>query len=267
MSEASTPPPSDDAPRVVLLRSPDRAGEDRYVRALAERGFRATCRPVLRFAFAGDPGFAGGDVAARLRRPEQYAGLVCTSPRAARAVAAALGQQRDARQSAWQEKPAFAVGPKTAKALRESGLSPTGEDAGDAAALAERIVQAGDNASAHPLLFLCGNRRREALPRRLRAEGVAFEECVAYETHPRTGGPWLGAVDGDAPEWAVFFSPSGVEAVRRAQPRPGGETVRKAALGPTTAGALREVGWPPEAVAVSPTPAALAEAMAARQSA
>jgi uroporphyrinogen-III synthase len=265
MSEAPAPPPSDDVPRVVLLRSPDRAGEDRYVRALAERGFRATCRPVLRFAFAGDPGFAGGDVAARLRRPEQYAGLVCTSPRAARAVAAALGQQRDARQSAWQEKLAFAVGPKTAKALRESGLSPTGEDAGDAAALAEQIVQAEGNASAHPLLFLCGNRRREALPRRLRAEGVAFEECVAYETHQRDG-PWLGAVDGDAPEWAVFFSPSGVEAVRRAQ-EPGGEAVRKAALGPTTAGALREVGWPPEAVAASPTPAALAEAVAACQSA
>lgn len=260
MSERSAPPTPGDAPQVVLLRSPDAEGEDRYVQALAGGGFRAVCRPVLRFAFAGDPGFTGGDVAARLRRPERYAGLILTSPRAAQALGEALPGIAPGQQKAWQGKPVFAVGPKTAKVLRESGLEPSGEDTGDAAALAAHIVETPEGADgARPLLFLCGNRRREALPDRLRAEGIAFEECVAYETHLREG-PWLGA--GEGPDWAVFFSPSGVEAVQSSQ-EPGWDAVRKAALGPTTAGALEEAGWPPEAVAEVPTPEALAEALAA----
>jgi uroporphyrinogen-III synthase len=42
----------------------------------------------------------------------------------------------------------------------------------------------------------------------------------------------------------------------------GWASVRTAALGPTTAAALREAGWPPEAVAREPTPEALADALA-----
>ena len=57
MSERPAQLIPEEAPHVLLLRSPDAEGEDRYVQALAERGFRAVCRPVLRFAFAGAPGF------------------------------------------------------------------------------------------------------------------------------------------------------------------------------------------------------------------
>lgn len=257
-------PPEEAPPRVVLLRSPDDSsdnaeGEDRYERALRLRGFQATCRPVLRFAFAGDEGFGGGDVQARLRRPERYAGLVVTSPRAARALGDAF-RVLPGQQPAWARRPVFAVGPKTAAALRQSGLEPRGEESGHAEALADVVVKALKGAkgeATRPLLFLCGNRRREALPERLRAEGVPFEECVAYETHLRAG-PWL---EGAEPAgWAVFFSPSGVEAVRQSQ-EAGWAAVRKAALGPATARALRDAGWPPDAVAQAPSPEALAEAL------
>ena len=262
MSERPAQLIPEEAPHVLLLRSPDAEGEDRYVQALAERGFRAVCRPVLRFAFAGAPGFTGGDVTARLRRPDRYEGLILTSPRASQALADVLLDASSGLQETWQGKPAFTVGPKTADVLRESGLKPTGGDSGDADALAAHIVQEMPNeaGAARPLLFLCGNRRREALPERLRAEGVAFEECVAYETHLREG-PWLEASKGEAPDWAVFFSPSGVEAVRQSD-EPGWGAVRKAALGPTTAGALEAAGGPPDAVAARPTPEALAEALA-----
>jgi uroporphyrinogen-III synthase len=40
------------------------------------------------------------------------------------------------------------------------------------------------------------------------------------------------------------------------------ERVRKAAIGPTTARALADRGWTPEAVAEAPTPAALVAAVA-----
>lgn len=248
----------DDAPLVLLLRSRDEGGdEDRYERALRERDFRATCRPVLRFAFAGDDDFGGDDAGAALRHPDRWAGLVLTSPRAAQALEEMLRWLPD-QVAAWEAKPAFAVGPKTAAELRAGGLAPTGEESGDAEALGSVIAKKvkTDPAAERPLLFLCGNRRREALPNRLRAEEVPFEERVVYETHLRSG-PWLT----DAPEWAVFFSPSGVEAVRQSG-EAGWGAVRKAALGPTTAAALREAGWPPEAVAREPTPEALADALA-----
>jgi uroporphyrinogen-III synthase len=256
----------DDAPLVLLLRSRDEGGdEDRYERALRERGFRATCRPVLRFAFAGDDDFGGDDAGAALRHPDRWAGLVLTSPRAAQALEEMLRWLPD-QVAAWEAKPAFAVGPKTAAELRAGGLAPTGEESGDAEALGSVIaknVRSNEEAAAErPLLFLCGNRRREALPNRLRAEEVPFEERVVYETHLRTG-PWLTSDGSDEafPEWAVFFSPSGVEAVQQSN-EAGWAAVRTAALGSTTAAALREAGWPPAAVAQVPSPDALAEALA-----
>ena len=244
-------------PLVLLLRSPDEEGEDRYVQALAERGFRAVCRPALRFTFTGDDDFMGGDVPARLQQPERYAGVIATSPRAGRALGEALRQWPE-RRAAWRAKPTFAVGPKTAAVLRAEELEPKGEESGTAAVLAAVITKTMSQhkaASKRRLLFLCGNRRRDVLPARLRAAGIPFEECVAYETHLR-GGPWLEEV----PNWAVFFSPSGVQAVQQSRER-GWEAVRKAALGPTTAGVLRDAGWPPQAVAEVPTPQALAQAL------
>ena len=257
---------SGNAPLVVLLRSPDEGAEDRYVRALAERGFRAVCRPVLRFVFAGDGDFEGDDVRACLWQPNRYAGLILTSPRAAQALTDAL-RERPTLTGSWRSKPVFAVGPKTAAALRGGGLDPQGEESGRAEALgaviASTLKTPAGTAPARPLLFLCGNRRRAALPRQLRRSNIPYEERVVYETHLRTG-PWL---QGERPHegrpaWAVFFSPSGVKAVQRSQ-ESGWDEVGKAAIGPTTAGALRDVGWAPEAVARTPSPHALAAALSA----
>lgn len=261
MSVPPAHPAPENGPLVVLLRSPDAEGEDRYVHALRERGFRATCRPVLRFTFAGDEDFAGRDLQVPLRHPDHYTGLVLTSPRAARALREALRTLPDQEGAEWTAKPAFAVGPKTAGTLREGGMEPLGEESGNAAALGAVIakeMKTRERATPErPLLFLCGNRRRETLPRVLREANVPFEECVVYETHLRAG-PWLE----EAPAWAVFFSPSGMEAVQRSR-EAGWATVRKAAIGPTTAEALENAGWPPDAVARHPTPGALAEALGA----
>jgi uroporphyrinogen-III synthase len=57
----------------------------------------------------------------------------------------------------------------------------------------------------NPILFICGNQRRDELPTLLKEQNVALTEVVAYETrlnpvkHP-------GNFDG-----ILFFSPSGVE--------------------------------------------------------
>ena len=235
----------DDCPRrVLLLRSP--SAPDPYMQALEEAGFRAACEPVLRFVFPHQQALSE-----RLARPAHYAGLIVTSPRAVRALSDTLAEP-SVQSAAWKAKPAYAVGPRTAEALRALGFAPEGEETGEAAALADYIARRAKGA---PLLFLCGNRRRETLPERLREEGVPFEEQVVYETHARA--------DLDLAEhagWLAFFSPSGIEAVRQAR-GVDPSALRFAAIGSTTTAALTEEGWTVEAVAAAPTPAALAAAI------
>lgn len=232
---------------VLLLRSPD-GPDDPYVAALADAGFEARCEPVLRFAFPNQ------EALHERLADGAYTGLIATSPRVGRALHPLFRDHSDLR-AAWRQRPAYAVGPKTASWLRRLGLSVRGEEAGDAKALANRIIA---DAPTGRLLFLSGNRRRNALPDRLRAADVPFDEQVVYETHTRS------AIDLPAPgpdTWLVFFSPSGLEATRRA----GADLCdyRVAAIGPTTAGALRDAGVPVAATADEPAPAPLTAALRA----
>lgn len=228
---------------VCLLRSSTEP--DPYHEALRRAGFLPTSQPVLRFTFINEE-----ELSDRLASPGRFAGLIATSPRALEAV-----RRVSADVEGWSRKPVYVVGPKTAEAARALGWFPRGDDSGDAAALAQHIVRDG---AQQPLLFLSGARRRDVLPEALRASGIPFEECCVYETHVRA----MEAFEGPEPDWVVFFSPSGVEAVR-AMPEVEGSAVRRAAIGPTTAEAIRDAGWTVDAVAASPTPEALVAALQA----
>lgn len=227
----------------MLLRS-GAGPDDRYVRALDAAGWSARCLPVLRFAFPRQEALRE-----RGQHPDQYAGLIVTSPRAVRAIAQLDDEGWKTR---WQQKPAYAVGPKTASALRALGLTPVGEETGSAASLAAVIAK-----KKKPYLFLCGNRRRDVLPDALRTAGTAFEELIVYETHLRSNIVLPRPQTGD---WLVFFSPSGLEAVTQSAAN---EVAgyRLAAIGPTTADALRARGTTVEAVASSPSPEGLVHAL------
>jgi len=210
----------------------------------------AICEPVLTFAFPNQDSLAN-----RLARPEEYGALLATSPRVASALSRLFDDRRDLME-AWHDRTAYAVGPKTARRLREVGLTPKGEEAGEAASLAARIVEEGPST---PVLFLCGNRRRETIPDRLQAEEVPFEELVVYETKTRRD-LTLPSPQPPGWTWLVFFSPSGLEAVERAGTI---DTTRYrlAAIGPTTGGVLNEAGYDVEAVASEPSPEALVSAL------
>ncbi|NBB75309.1 MAG: uroporphyrinogen-III synthase [Bacteroidetes bacterium] len=238
--------PADATPTVVLLRSAS-GPDDAYVRAFEAAGFQARCVPVLTFRFPRQAALRD-----RLARPSRYAGLIATSPRAVRAIEQAGPDEPF--WAHWTSKPAYAVGPKTAAALRALGVAPQGEDTGRAAALASMIAK-----TEKPYLFLCGNRRRDTLPAALQEAGTPYEELIVYETHPRAA---IDLPDPDSGDWIVFFSPSGIEALAAAS----AEAVpayRVAAIGPTTAAALRDHGWPPEAVAEAPAPSSLVAALQA----
>jgi len=236
------------SPDVVLLRSSDDDAPDRYVSALGQEGLEAMCEPVLAFAFPRQD-----ELHRRLASSGRYAGLIATSPRAATALGRVFADRASLVQ-AWSGRRAYAVGPKTAERLQALGLHPQGAETGSAQALAAHIVE---DAPAGPLLFLAGNRRRDALPEALRAANVPFDELVVYETHPRTG---FTLPPADGTTWLVFFSPSGLEAVERAHGE-GIEGYRIAAIGPTTADALTAAGHSVEAVAETPSPEGVAVAL------
>lgn len=234
-------------PDVVLLRSRDQ-GSDPYVSAFEDVGLQTVCEPVLAFSFPNQ-----SELRTQLEARNRYEALVATSPRVATALERLFSDDEHLAQK-WWGATAYAVGPKTAERLQRIDLEPKGTESGGAEALADRII--GDPPSAS-LLFLCGNRRRDTLPERLRAASVSFEEVVVYETRLRQD---LALPSSDGSVWLAFFSPSGLEAVEQMDSVDLSE-YRLAAIGPTTAGALEDAGSSVEAVAEEPSPDGLVSAM------
>jgi uroporphyrinogen-III synthase len=232
---------------ITLLRSPD--SPDAYLQAFDEAGLSATCEPVLSFTFPDQE-----RLIERLESADVHGGLVITSPRAVEALRQAFDAEPGLK-VLWEEKPVFVVGPKTASKVRDLDLTPQAQTAGDAEALVESIGAIWDEQSLRsPLLFLSGNRRRDALPNGLVRIGIPVTEHVVYKTHVRTD---LDIEDGT--EWLVFFSPSGLESVEAS--RINATSYRRAAIGPTTGDALTGAGLTPDAVAERPTPSALVQAI------
>eukprot|EP00038_Savillea_parva_P017573 m.228699 g.228699 ORF g.228699 m.228699 type:complete len:367 (+) comp38348_c0_seq1:264-1364(+) len=149
-----------------------------------------------------------------------------------------------------------------------------------------------------PLLFLCSSIARSDLPETLDRAGMRVHSVVAYatESDPDAGAavaslvsdmvaplslyaagaetsatapsspPHHGTTPGQGPPtvWLAFFSPSGVAAVAPAlkacEPHVR-HCLCMAALGATTASALRDAGLSVDAVAPTPTPDALIDAI------
>lgn len=232
--------------RVALLKTP--RAEDPYPAAFRRAGYRPETVRVLRYVFVGP-----GELRDRLSRPDAYSGLVATSPRAMAAVA-----RLDEGPTGWADAPCFVSGPETARRARALGFEPSGEDAGRAGELADRIVRADERFAEErrPLLFLTGNRRRDELPARLAEAKIPLEELIVYRSEHRETLAWPE----DALDWVIFFSPSGWEAVRASGGLPGTD-VRIGAIGPTTAERLRNAGLEVAAVATRPDPDALVAAV------
>lgn len=230
---------------VVLLRHPRTTeGGDPYMQALQLLSDSVQCTPVLAFDIDPPP-----TLSVLLSRSGRYDALVCTSPRAVEALEQTLPTMHPDNPS-WAAKPTYVVGPRTASAVSAWGGQPVGAETGSADALAEQIIAAAPG----PLLFLSGNRRRSTLPRAFVEARQVFDEVEVYRTRTRRD-----IALPNPPAWLVFFSPSGIEAVQAS-----GHVLDDywcAAIGPTTAAALRERGGHVHAVAETPTPEALRTAL------
>lgn len=233
------------APPIVLLRHPRTTeGADPYVQALQSLSDSVPCIPVLAFDIDSPP-----TLSVLLARNERYDALLCTSPRAVKALEQIMPSDHPD-YAHWTRIPTYVVGPRTARAISAWGGRPVGAEAGSAEALAEQIIADAPG----PLLFLSGNRRRSTLPRAFVEAGQVFDEVEVYRTRTR-----YDIALPDPPAWLVFFSPSGIEAVQASGNALG--DYHCAAIGPTTAAALRDRGAHVHAVAEAPTPEALRTAL------
>ncbi|MEX0821612.1 MAG: uroporphyrinogen-III synthase [Rhodothermales bacterium] len=236
------------SPLAVLLRSGDE--DDPYEAAFSEQGFDVRSIPVLAFKLVNLDKLRD-----LISRPDEYSGLMLTSPRAVDALGEVL-LRGSVFLERWRGKPVFVVGSRTADGVRALGLDPVGEGSGSAQVLARLILSEPIH---NQLLFLSGDRRLDELPSTLRDAGTPFAELCVYETRLRPEIDW--PVDRPV-DWIVFFSPSGIEAVEGTDP---GllEAVHVAAIGETTATALRDRGVEVDAVATEPNAQALSEAVRA----
>ncbi|KAI9020852.1 tetrapyrrole biosynthesis, uroporphyrinogen III synthase [Phycomyces nitens] len=249
------------SPHVWIFKVQATARPDDYAIELAANSFAYTFIPVLDHASTSLPVLAE----TLLAGPQPYNGLILTSQRAVQAVSGALGSLVLSPDTvlAWSMLPVFVVGPRTASDLRQIDLfsSSTITVADRATELCDAI-QASLPVHNQSLLFLSGDKRRDVIPRRMAEASIKVHEIKSYATcpHPLLK-EHLDTIKPCLDDWAVYFSPSGIRFIVDAL---GSLPVTKvAAIGPTTAEYLEQLGLTVHVVADHPDAVHLVSSMAA----
>lgn len=243
----------------LVTREPERAAP--YCAALAPLGLRALAMPVT-----ATEELAPATLTAALVELSAGEVVALASARAAELVAHALAG-RAVSAELW------AVGEATAAPLRRAGHAVHVARGASALALAESILAAHAGVGLRVLLPRAAEGREEAALA-LRAAGAEVRELPVYRTvvaalsAPALAEPLHRWATGEVAVVAVF-APSQVAALGqlvsrsgRALAAPGGPLF--AAVGETTASALRAAGVTELVVAAQPTPEAMAKAVATR---
>jgi uroporphyrinogen-III synthase len=246
--------------RVVVTRAPEQAQE--FVRELEEYGAEVILLPMVSYA---DPENFG-PLDAALHQLSSFDWILFTSQNAVTYFSKRCRALEIEPRPANSEKPKIAaVGPATGKAVGKEGmplylLSSQFQGAALAKDLRKQV-------NGKKVLLPRSDRAGADLPRALRSAKAMVTEVIAYRTVAATG-PDAGKTGGadSAADVYAFASPSAfsafADATNAESLRGLCESARFAAIGPTTAAAIREAGFPVEIVAEESTSAALAAAIA-----
>jgi len=245
------------APRVLVTRQPDQAGELRD--GLHALGVIVVELPLIEIAPPLDP----APLDAALDRIADYDWVVFTS---ANAVASVAGRLAAAGRPWPAAGPRIAcVGPATAAAVGESlaGAPVELQPAHDHRAEGLLGAFAGVALGAARVLLPSSERARDVVPRGLRERGAVVDAPVAYRTLPAEDlGPRLRRALAEGVDVVTFASPSAVESFVAALP-PGGPRPPAAVIGPLTAETARAQGFRVVALAQPSTAAGLLGALRA----
>jgi uroporphyrinogen-III synthase len=231
--------------------------DDPLTARLRERGAHVLQTPLVAIA----PVAAGGELDEAAAAIGSYDWVVFTSATAVRALHEALTRQRHR-----GGLPRIgAVGPATAAAvlelLGEAAVVVPGTHTGGALASA---LQSAESLAGARVLWPRAAEPREELARELEAAGAELHAPVSYRTVALPGGAERLAARMAAREVDVvtFTSPSAVGALAAQRPDVGGVTV--AVIGPSTAAAAAEQGWPVHVMPPEHTIGAMVDALEAR---
>ena len=247
----------------------DELSNEEFTRYFQERSCALDCIPVLEVrpdpdAFLRLIDRHDSDIVQEIY--QLYSGLIFTSKNAANVfnmVVAASDDRHDLPQI-----PCFVVGEGTASLLQRHMYLNMRGLSGDARSLLIDIKRTCvDKYVMKPLLYLAGARRRDFLPRSLKAEHIPFDEVVVYHTDTARPDSIMASMDRiefDSEKrhyFVVFFSPTGVDAsldIVRKWFRDRAIDFDIVCIGPTTAEHLQNVyGFDNAAFASQPTPDSL----------
>lgn len=237
---------------VLLLK--ERKDEDSYEKVLCQNGYQVIFLPVLKFDFS-----SSDELSSYFKQPIKFSGIIFTSQTSVEAVSRVISH--DFKEiDCWKKLPVFVVGNATKIAVRDQlGLESFGEASGNASNLSEVIIDYFHQSPSYlPLLFPCGNLRKETLPSRLHEANIALQTCVCYSTVPN---PLIESklieMTKNIPKFIVFFSPSGVQFTFHLIKTVFSDSfqhIKLCAIGPSTGDALRETGLQDIYIAKKPTP-------------
>jgi len=243
----------------VLTRDPIDAQP--YEAALAPLGLETVAMPVTKPAPAADP-----DALVRAVGTGSYDVIVVASPRAAHELARAVAASMPTRVTMPDLPDVYAVGPATKRALDIARLpAQLPPNVRDGAELARMLVAKMKLAGKRVLVPRADEGRLDAIAI-LRDAGAEVVDVVAYRTvavaaddpNVQRGAELLR--DGSAALCCVF-APSQVAALSAIVGALGKLSTTFAAIGETTASALREAGAERVVVARLPTPEGMAQAV------
>lgn len=238
--------------RVLVTRPKERSEE--LVFLLEDEGAEVVHLPLLEILPPED----ARPLHSAAEQLSRYAWIVFASPAAVVAFAEAV-REAGTREVLGRAKIAV-VGPQTARAAKDRGMTIAVETQGTGADLAEALrgrVHPGDE-----LLLPCARDARPELAAALDDLGVTLTRVVAYRSEKLqpTEDETQAAVSSDV---VLFASPRTAEAFLEALGEKAREALSRAAvvaIGPTTADAVRELGLRVDAVASAPSSEALVQA-------
>jgi uroporphyrinogen III methyltransferase/synthase len=221
-------------------------------RARAQAGTLAARLRALGADVVETPAIRIEPLAAEVPDIAAYDLLCVTSPNGAQLL---LERVRDARALAGPV--VAAIGPGTARALREGGVEP---DVVPERAIAEALADALRDTLVRRALVVGAQESRDTLPAALRDRGATVDEVALYRTvrEPLDDAQRAVALGAD---YLTFASGSAARFFHEAAGTLDGP--RLVSIGPVTSEALRELGAEPDVEAVEHTPEGLVQALLA----
>ncbi|XP_060851560.1 uroporphyrinogen-III synthase-like [Rhopalosiphum padi] len=224
---------------------------DPYINILKNEGYEANLVPTLEFEYHNF------DVLNhKLQKPQDYSGMVITSPRCVRGIVKCLADSK--LDENWHKKPMFVVGETTSRLVnKELGFEPIGADSGNAMALIPIILK---YELSKPLLAPCGNLNLNILSDNIKT--VKFENIEVYRTIPHNNlktnlNMLLSQIKNQI--GVIFFSPSGFRAILDLMPKQLFSQLHIFAIGPTTGAAIKEAGFILTGACEKPKPESMLE--------